>query len=213
MAAVGEREREGRKVTKPELAEILGITTQAVDQMMRRGCPMVRHGGRGHGGTLFDTAAVIAWREERAATMAKGPVVDLEEAKVRKAVADAEDAELKVAERRGELVSIDDVADLVEREYASVRSRLESIPDKVAPRWGQAKSVSEARLLLRGEIREAENELSSGDTVARLAAERGRARKTGVAAAPGAGEEPPAAARVEDQRLGRRPAHPESRRT
>jgi hypothetical protein len=112
---------------------------------------------------LFSTADVIAWSIQREKKAKQGDRIDLEEAKRRKLVAEAELAELEAAVKRDELVPIDVVADAVGAEYAAVRAKLLSIPTKLAPILAITSDVEEVRSLLIEKLREALEELRDAD--------------------------------------------------
>ena len=59
--------------------------------------------------------------------------VDLNEARRRKASAEAQLAELELARQQGQVVAVEDVGVELERCYSAVRARLMAIPPKLAP--------------------------------------------------------------------------------
>jgi len=76
--------------------------------------------------------------------------------------------EMKNAETVGELVRIEDVLDLVGRDYSNLRTRLLSIPPKLAPEVILIDTTNDAKEVIEGAVKDALAELSS-DTDGSLA--------------------------------------------
>ena len=166
-------------VSRADLAEILRVSAPTVDAWIRRGLPVAKKGGRGRA-YEFDLADVIAWRVEQAETNASAAteVVDFEEARARKTAAEAEIAEADARQRRGELVEIDTVAEILETRLSTVRLRLLAVPAKVAPRVAPIRATAKIRRILEDEFSDVLDELTSGDEFAAGASERERERRT-----------------------------------
>lgn len=107
--------------------------------------------------SLYRMADVIDALQQSAS--AAGSPGDLADAELRKAAAEAELKELRLARERGELIAVDDLARLVEAEYVAVRSRLLAIPSKLAPEIAQIDNPTEVQALIAAEIHEALDEL------------------------------------------------------
>lgn len=172
----------GRLVNMGELSQLWGVALNTVKAWVRRGCPVVSRGGRGRE-WQFDTAAVAQWREEQAAAAAVGDTsaMDLDEARRRKEAALAAMAELDLAKRRGEVVDVEAIADIVGEEYTRLRARLLALPVKLAPLMETAATLAERREIIEDAICECLAELAADDD---YAAERGagEAVKTTAAA-------------------------------
>ncbi len=80
-----------------------------------------------------------------------------EDARLAKARADL--AEMELAEKRGELVPVDQIGDALNSAVQIMRTRVLAIPTKAAPRVG-AKDVAAAEGVIRAEVVEALSELS-----------------------------------------------------
>jgi phage terminase Nu1 subunit (DNA packaging protein) len=148
----------GRIVGRTELAEIFGVSLTTVDHWTRAGAP---HDSSGSG-PKFNTAEVVDWRVAQAvekATEAAPADQTLDEARRRKTQAEAELAEIELAEKRGQVVQIGEAAKLVAEEYTAVRSRLLAIPNKLAPQIAVESDRAACHALLSGVINEALNEL------------------------------------------------------
>jgi len=82
-----------------------------------------------------------------------------EAARAKKMVAAAESEELDLRKRKGSLVDISDVTDIVQAEYAVVRQRLFTIPTKAALDVFSCETAQEVQELLMSHLNEALNEL------------------------------------------------------
>ena len=148
-------------MNRAETSEALQVDLNTIDKWRRRGCPHKKKGRT----VEFRLPAVIAWllERERETTTATTGAIDLEDARKRKTAAEAGLAELALRREMGEVVSIDDIATTVGKEYAACRARLLAIPAKLAPLLMNATKARECRALLERAICEALDELSSGD--------------------------------------------------
>jgi len=155
---------------KAELAELLGLSLPTLDAMVRRGCPVLQRGAQGRE-WCFDVPAVIKWRTDRAVAAALGDTskLDQEEARRRKLAAEAALAELDLAERRREMIRVEDAAALVADEYAKVRSRLLDLPARLAPLVAIEADPAACERLVREEVKDTLEELTA-DADAREAA-------------------------------------------
>ena len=150
----------GKIVNRAELAAIHGVSLPTVDTWRNAGCPVEREGGKG-ATYQYNTKAVIEWRlqQARADKRAGGTAGTLDEAKLRKETANAELAEIELAEKRAQVVPIDHVAKQFGKVLATVKARMLAIPTKAAPEAHIAKSEEEARALIEDFIRDAMTEL------------------------------------------------------
>lgn len=116
-----------RKVTGTELAELLGVAPRSISRFVADGMPYKGEAQK----RRYPWPECRTWYNERVAKLAKAeverkPEIDsLHEAEKRKAAADAEMAELKLAKLRGELVAVDDfeaeLRDILEKVKARIR--------------------------------------------------------------------------------------------
>lgn len=150
-------------VPRARLADLLSVNARTIDKFMVDGLPVAVPGKPGKA-AQFDVKACVAWLIERAKASMIGEGGDLSPNQER-ALLDRrrrEDLDLKLAERRGELVEIATVA----RDFAEVanttKSRLRRIPDAVADRLVgvAAGGPLPVRALLLAEIDEALRELA-----------------------------------------------------
>lgn len=77
---------------------------------------------------LFNKTDVLTWAAQR-----DNDTEDIEQAKLRKLIAEASREELKLAVERKEVVEVEEVLSVVETEYANVRAKLLSLPTKATP--------------------------------------------------------------------------------
>ena len=154
----------GQIVNQSQLAETFGTTMPTVRAWVRRGCPVVQRGAKGKQ-WQFNTAEVAAWREQEAAAAAVGDTsrMDLDESRRRKEAANAAMAEIDLAKRRGELVEVEHIAEIVGDEYSRLRQRLLGLPVKIAPMLDTAETLQERREIIEDAIVECLAELSADD--------------------------------------------------
>lgn len=149
-----------------ELAAHLDVTRQTVDRWLKAGCPYVTKADRDAGKEWeLDLAAVVDWRKDREVEKAIGTAsgATIDEAKRRKTAAEAELAELDLAERRGQVVAVAAVMKFFGDQVSSARARLLALPTKAAPLMVPITDVVEAREQLDAIVRECLNELSGYD--------------------------------------------------
>jgi terminase small subunit / prophage DNA-packing protein len=155
--------KKGKVVNKRELAQFFGLSPQAIDGWLTRGCPVLKKGGPLKG-YQFDTAAVAEWRADQRVAEAisdrKSDTRDDDEKRI--AAAEASLKELKLFREAGQLVTVEDAEQVWTKQVAAVRQKLLGIPTKLAPLVLVAETVEEARSILEADINEALNELADG---------------------------------------------------
>lgn len=153
----------GRIVNKAELAEIIGISLKGVDEMIRRGMPLVSRGGEGRGASFqIDVSDVMKWQVSQATkdVSDKLEAINIDEARLRKVAAEAALAELDLALKRGDAVSLTAVAKMWAGMVTAFKYRCLSIPAKLAPVLVAETDLVVARGMLEREIHEALDELT-----------------------------------------------------
>lgn len=83
----------------------------------------------------------------------------LKQAKLEKIRVETQRLELRLAREQGELVPIDSVASIVERQYTAVRAQLLALPHKLAPLLAGKTDIQEIDEILKSYLYEALNEL------------------------------------------------------
>lgn len=149
-------------VNKSALAAFTGYSFETISHWVKRGCPVYRQGRKGLE-TLFYMPDVWRWRaeDERRQIELDTKPKDYDGAVQRKVIAEAELKEMELAERRQELVSLDQVTKDMEKVFMSLRSRLLSIPIKAAPLLVACRNESELQQVLTKQVDEALHELSN----------------------------------------------------
>lgn len=142
---------------KRELANILGVTEETLTQWQKQGMPIVK-AGKGRGGSVYDTVAVLAWKSAR--DQSDQPITDFETERTRKVKLEADKLALEVAEKRGDLIPAEQVESAVADMVAAFRARILSIPSKLAGPIAATIDTRETEALLTDAIHEALHELS-----------------------------------------------------
>ena len=110
-----------------------------------------------------DCAINLRKREAEKARREAAPLVTLDEARTRKAVAEAELAELEIEKARGEVVTVAEAAAVTAKLLTDLRAGLVPFPRTAAPKLIGAKTVIEMEQRLDAEIRRLMGVLSSSD--------------------------------------------------
>jgi terminase small subunit / prophage DNA-packing protein len=150
-------------VNREELAGILAVAPTTVDRFVRSGCPIIERGKTSQGHRL-NTAHVIGWLRERERGAAGDGDGDSSQAAVRRrlTLAQAELAEMKAAERRGQMVAIEDVMPAIAEGLANVRSRLMAMPGRLAVTLALVSDPAQIERAIEDEVRGALTEISQG---------------------------------------------------
>jgi len=158
-----EADRTGRLVDLSELGKISGYSKSRLEQFRKEGMPVEVEGGPGKP-IKIDTAKFIGWmvRREREKLEARTPKNE-EDYKLRLAKANAELAEMKSEETRGELVRTAAVEAALTNAITDARTKLLVLPTKLAPRIAAMKKPAKVKAEIDREIREALDGLSRVD--------------------------------------------------
>ena len=148
----------GQIANRGEMAGILGISPTTLDRYVQAGCPFLERGS-GRREYKFNSAEVIRWVLAREASPGRGQTDD---SRRRYTLAAAELKEYQLAEKRGSMISVEDVAPIVADELANVRSRLLAIPDRVASKLVGVVDQAVIEAALRDEVIAALSELTQG---------------------------------------------------
>lgn len=87
--------------------------------------------------------------------------LDLTRERARLAHFQANKTELEAAKLKGELIEVEEVADLVGQDYANVRAKLLSLPTKLAPELVSLDGLEQLRAAIERGVHEALAELSA----------------------------------------------------
>ncbi len=129
-----------RIVSVKQASTLLNRDRNTIQKWLDQGCPYVTKADRSLGiAWELDLAEVVKWLEERSATSAAEKFADLtegqmseDEAKRRKAVAQAVVAELEMYEKLKAVIPIDDALSLWAKDYAEIKAKVMAIPDILA---------------------------------------------------------------------------------
>ena len=145
-----------------EASAILGKDVITLKSWFNLGCPVIERGSKSKKWRICP-ADVIAWRENKIAQDAVGDTsqLDYEEARRREMAAKAAMLELDLAQRRGQLVEVEYIADLVDEEYSNVRARILGLPTRLAPQVAGVSSLPELSEIIEAGITEVLEELTA----------------------------------------------------
>lgn len=145
-----------------EFADDHGLTLRRIQQWIAEGMPYREVSGA----RRVVRADANRWVREREREQERETVMkaiapsSLEEAEKRKAIADAQLAELKLERERGNLIPLALHGERLARILERVRARLVAIPGKVAPQLIGVETAPAAQALVNDAVSEALEELS-----------------------------------------------------
>lgn len=128
-----------------ELADLFGVDTDTIGVWCGQGMPHRKQSGV----RRFEVAKCVQWRraqDKRDARDASSP--DEGRERVRKLAAEADLAELRIRERRAELVAVDEAERQIGRVVTTIRSRVLAIRGRWAPRAMGLATMAEATAML-----------------------------------------------------------------
>jgi phage terminase Nu1 subunit (DNA packaging protein) len=157
------RKGKGQNTTRAGLAEFFGVAMPTIDHWVRTGCPAVERGGRGKAWT-FNTADVIAWREQKLRDEATGTTqASADELKLRQLAAKTAQAELELAKSKAEVAPLWQIEKAMQKAFAEVRANMRNIPSRAARLLiGENDEVRFKRVLLE-EIDQALDAMAEAD--------------------------------------------------
>lgn len=144
------------KVNMTKFAELIGKSGQYVSLLIDQGLPAERSGKRGQQ-VFLDTAKAIAWLLARERQKVEdeiapdGTKVGAETKRLR--AAQAQIAELEAAERRRELVVMEDVRQVVMAAGVVFAQQLDALPGRMANEMAACSDPAIAHAKLRDECR------------------------------------------------------------
>jgi len=125
-----------------EASELLGYDRETIRRWLKRGAPHEKDGKD----YAIDPKALIEWRVEQERVSAQDRKSEgIEEAKRRKAVEEADQAEIETAKMKGEVVLVEDATAVVRDMLARVRQRLQQMPATAAGRIHEGMTQEERR--------------------------------------------------------------------
>jgi phage terminase Nu1 subunit (DNA packaging protein) len=134
------------EISAAEAARRLGMTATAVGQWCNRpGAPVRRQGQK----AMVRWPDFARWREQELVRQAKAevaPTVSLDEARTRKALAEAELAEMDLAKQRGEFVAVAAYEAALARVLDRLTARLRAMPVRVSHLGPETEAATEAEV-------------------------------------------------------------------
>lgn len=146
-------------LNKTEIAERFGVDVRSIELWVAQGMPRRKISGR----PAFSWHDCRKWREQQIrsderATRHAGGDEDrkklMADARLQTAIAEAEMANLDLAQRRGELVTLDYMRAEFDRVCQALRARLLALPQSWAPRLGACVTTIDRQLELQNAINE-----------------------------------------------------------
>lgn len=137
-------------VNRSDLADILGVSPTTIDRRVSEGMPVAGAAqAQDDRQWKFDTAAVIAWLRRQAPRPSQ---VKRSQVELRIHNADAGLKEFELQQKQKTLIHLDDVAEVLEVQYATIRDPLQAIPLELVEALAAASDVGECRELLRTHV-------------------------------------------------------------
>lgn len=145
-------------ITKRAFAETFGVSEAQLERYFQQGMPHEKASTRK---IMIPMPAGRVWYHEYLVNKGRKQAAPttLDEAKQRREAAQAELAELDLAERRGELMHVSDYEQLVGDAFARVRARLTNLPSRLAGVVVGCETIQEAQARVDPLVREAMDEL------------------------------------------------------
>jgi len=150
-------------VNRIELASVLGVSAPTVDKRVEEGMPFVDRPDTAKGSRewRFETADVIKWLVTEGGKGTKESARD--NAELRERVAIASLKELELGQRQKVLVHVDEVAEVVNEQFAVIKSRMQAIPSRLAQQIAIESDPVKCRSMLREEVNLALEAIASED--------------------------------------------------
>ena len=142
------------------IAKLLDLSERRVQQLSREG--VIPKANRGQYELIGSVRGYVQYlRDQAAKAQAGAPDYASERARFIRARADL--AEIEADEKRGSVLSAEDVEATWVAVLALLRTRLLSLPDRLAPQVHEQTKVADTRNLIRAAIREVLDDLAETD--------------------------------------------------
>ncbi|MGN6104067.1 MAG: terminase small subunit [Kofleriaceae bacterium] len=147
------------RLTRDQLADRFGVDPRTITNWVQEGMPQRTKSGK----PVYAWGECRDWREKkiredaranREAGGSEDRKTQMAEARLRTALAEAEAAELDLAERRGQLVTVDFMRGEFERIGHALRARLLAMPPAWAARLGACVTTVDRQLALQDAVNE-----------------------------------------------------------
>lgn len=150
-------------LTQTELARVFGVTTKTVQRWVERGLPREGIGRK----ATYPLEACIVWvrEKDREEAIDAARPRTLEEARIRKATADAELAEYELGLRRKELMTLAQYRAAVSGAFSRVRAQLVTLENRLAPDVIGLQKLLDARSIVREHVKRIMQDLYDANDV------------------------------------------------
>ena len=142
------------------IAKLLDLSERRVQQLSREG--VIPKATRGQYDLIGSVRGYVQYlRDQAVSAQAGAPDYAAERARYIRARADL--VEMEAAQRRGALITVEDIEAAWIKVLALLRTRVLALPDRLAPQVHIAASLAETRNLLSVNLREALEDLANSD--------------------------------------------------
>jgi len=138
------------------LADIFGVSLPTIDGWIRRGCPFVDKPSKDNKSWKFNVPDVANWREEQAIIKIMD-TSDVDELKRRKLLAETTIAEINAAKEKNLVVDAEEVKLKLSSIFAEFTSRVRRVPERAVLRIVSESNESKIKSVLLEEIDECLN--------------------------------------------------------
>ncbi len=143
-------------MTKQELARALDLSIRQIENLVVDGMPHAKRGRR----LLFEAAAIVWYFRRKLQEFEARTPPSVEEARARRELAQAELAEYELAEKRRQMLSIEDHDRILGRLQDRLRAKHLNLPGKWAPQIVGLRSIPEGQARLEEMMHECLLELT-----------------------------------------------------
>lgn len=151
------------KMAKADFCATFGVSEAQLERYFQQGCPHEKNGRR----IFVPMPAGRVWLHNYLVEKGKRQAAptSIDDARRRRAAAEAELAELELAEKRAELMTVSDFTKIVAEGFGRARARLQNLAPRAAAVSFGAQSIPEAQARIEPLVVEVLDELRAADDV------------------------------------------------
>lgn len=142
--------------TKRELSQAIGVSLRQIDNLVAEGMPVVKDGRR----NLYTIDSIRFYVDKKLEQLQRESPGGIQRAQERKALVQAELAEMELARKRRQQIDIDDSERALIHVLGRIRPSLLSFPGEVAPHMVGLRSRGESQVKLEEAIHDVLREIS-----------------------------------------------------
>lgn len=140
-------------VNRIKLADVLGCSLPTVDKYMAEGAPYIdRPGEKGKTQWAIDTGDVIQWLIARASGQEGAKTNEMDAMLLRERTAIVGLKELELGRQQKVLIHVDEVAEVVNEQFAVVKSRIMALPARLTQQLAVEDDPIKVRQILKDEV-------------------------------------------------------------